>query len=155
MRVKFYGQNFFLSGHQTQKSPYLPPCYLPLSVSLFSSSDMHQSQYLDGCQAIGIELFFYWGFFNLSFFIYFIPLKKIIFIITIFTVIIPHLYPLFCYKSIGNILQVRKVISHCLITYLLRFKVVWNKFYVVWIIFNGTITHFFCIKIIRYKYHEV
>ena len=42
-------QNFFVSGHQTQKNTYPENC----SVSCFSSSGMHQSHHLDGCQAMG------------------------------------------------------------------------------------------------------
>ena len=52
-------QKIFVSGHQIQKDPCLIPC--------FSSSNIHQSQYLDGCKAMGKSSSFIKAFWALRF----------------------------------------------------------------------------------------
>ena len=54
MRVKFYGQKKFLYLVTRHKKKFYVYAH-NFSVTCFSSSDIHQSQYLDGCQAIGIN----------------------------------------------------------------------------------------------------
>ena len=67
----------------------------------------------------------------------------------IFTVNIPHVYPITPNKPIRDILQGRRVVYHCLITHLLRLILVRNIFQLPWACLNRIITHFFCLKVIR------
>ena len=56
----FWVKIFFVSGHQKQKrSIFMPTIFLSFSSS---SSDMHQSHRLDGCQAMGINSFLIFAF---------------------------------------------------------------------------------------------
>ena len=68
---------------------------------------------------------------------------------TIFTVILPHIYPFPCNKSIWNILQGRRVISHSFFTDLLSFKMIRNKLQKRRIYLNSFNAHFLCFKMVR------
>ena len=68
---------------------------------------------------------------------------------TIFTVILPHIYPFPCNKSIWNILQGRRVMSHSFFTYLLSFKMIRNKLQKRRIYLNSFNAHFLCFKMVR------
>ena len=55
-------KKIFVSGHQTQKVHVYAHNF---SVSFFSSSDIHQSKYLDGCQKMSKSSSFieaFWAF---------------------------------------------------------------------------------------------
>ena len=64
-------------------------------------------------------------------------------------VIMPHIYPIPCNTPIGNILQRRRVISHCLITYLLHVKVFRDKVQGRRVYLNSFFTHLLCFKAVR------
>ena len=86
-RVKFYGlfkKYFCIWSPDTKKVHFYA---YKFSVSCFSSSGTHQTQYFDGCQAVGINSFFNFCLLSLPFFIAIVPLKKYIVIIII--IIIP------------------------------------------------------------------
>ena len=87
------------------------------------------------------KLFLYQGFLGLSFFITIVLLKKIIFTISIIVTVI---IPLPCNKPVGKTPQGRSVISHCLITHLLRLILVRKIFQQLWIRAHCFTTYFLC-----------
>ena len=108
-----------MSGHQIQKAYAYAHNF---SVSFFSTSDIHQSQYLNECQVIGINSSFIEAFCTFCFLYPRYHSKKLMFIIIIISmitiiiiiVIIPHIHPLPCNKPTRDRLQRRRVISHCI-----------------------------------------
>ena len=81
------------------------------------------------------------------FFIPILPLDKLI-IIAVVIVIVPYVYLLLCYKPITDKLQRKEVIPHCIITHILRLKVIWPIFKQLWAFFNSFLTDFFRLKVI-------
>ena len=70
---KFYGQEKTIRClHQATSTYY----FHNFSVSFFSSADIHQSQYLDGCQAMGRSSSFIMAFWAFFFFNYLTTLKN-------------------------------------------------------------------------------
>ena len=107
------------------------------------TSGTHQSHHLEGCQAMGKSSFILF-FLSLAFFITFVRLNKPNII-----VMVTHTFQfLFCYKPVRDKLQRGLVIFYCLITLLLRFKVIWYISQGFWFILNSFFTYPFGFKMI-------
>ena len=96
------------------------------------------------------KFFFYFCFLDLSFFITFIPLNKIIMAIPII-VIVPYIYLLLSKKPIRDKLQGRKVTPRCIITYFSCFKMIRDIPQLPWIYLSGTETHVLLLETVRHK----